>query len=510
MPKKIAIIGAGPGGLTSAMILAARGFDVTVFEAKDRVGGRNAELRLGEFRFDTGPTFLMLNFILREMFEEAGKNIDDYLSFTRLDPLYRLVFDDRDFRPSSDPAKMRAEIARAFPGQEQGLDRFLAAEKTRFEKLFPCIQKDYSTFGSLFSLPLLKAAPYLDAGRSVFGVLGKYFDEDKLKLAFTFQAKYLGMSPWDCPGFFTMLSYIEHAYGIYHVRGGLSAISAAMAKAAAENGAKIRLSSPVKRVITEGRAARGVELAGGAVFRCDEVVINADFGHAATALFDRGVLSKYSPEKMQARDFSCSTFMLYLGVDRVYPDLPHHTIAFASDYRRNVDDIFHRKALSGDVSIYVQNASPTDPTLAPPGKSTVYILVPVPNLDGGADWAAERPRLRELALRLAEERAGFRGLREHIQIERVITPANWRDEYGVYKGATFNLSHKLSQMLYLRPRNKFEEVGNCWLVGGGTHPGSGLPTIYESARITSNLLCREHGVAFREPTFLGAKREVSA
>lgn len=510
MSKRIAIIGAGPGGLTSAMILAARGFDVTVFEAKDRVGGRNAQLRLGEFHFDTGPTFLMLNFILREMFEEAGRNIDDYLSFTSLDPLYRLVFDDREFRPSGDLAKMRAEIARAFPGQEKGLDRFLSAEKNRFEKLFPCIQKEYSTFGSLFSMPLLKAAPYLDVGRSVFEVLGKYFDDEKLKLAFTFQAKYLGMSPWDCPGLFTMLSYIEHAYGIYHVKGGLNAISAAMAKAAEANGARIRLSSPVRRVITEGGAARGVELEDGEVFRSDEVVINADFGHAATTLFDKGTLSKYSPERMQARDFSCSTFMLYLGVNKMYRELPHHTIAFAADYRRNVEDIFHRKTMSDDVSVYVQNASPTDPTLAPAGKSTIYMLVPVPNLDGGADWAAERPRLRELALRLAEERAGFKDLRKHIQVERVTTPADWRDEYGVYKGATFNLSHKLTQMLYLRPRNKFEEVGNCWLVGGGTHPGSGLPTIYESARITSNLLCREHGVPFREPTFLGAKKEVKA
>lgn len=510
MPKKIAIIGAGPGGLTAAMILAARGFDVTVFEAKDRVGGRNAELRLGEFRFDTGPTFLMLNFILREMFEEAGRNIDDYLSFTRLDPMYRLVFDDRDLRPSADPARMRAEIARAFPGEEAGLDRFLADEKARFDKLFPCIQKDYSSLGSLFSLPLLKAAPYLDIGRSVFDVLGKYFRSDKLKLAFTFQAKYLGMSPWDCPGFFTMLSYIEHAYGVYHVQGGLNAISAGMARAAEANGAKIRLSSPVRRVITEGGAARGAELRSGEVFRCDEVVINADFGHAMTTLFEKGALSKYSPEKLQAREFSCSTFMLYLGVDKVYAGLPHHTIAFAADYRANVEDIFRRKALSGDVSVYVQNASVTDPTLAPPGKSTIYILVPVPNLDGGTDWAAEKPRLRELALRLAEERAGFAGLRNHIQAERVITPADWRDEYGVYKGATFNLSHKLSQMLYLRPRNKFEELRNCWLVGGGTHPGSGLPTIYESARITSNLLCREHGVPFSEPSFLGEKREVKA
>lgn len=499
MPKKIAIVGAGPGGLTSAMILAARGFDVSVYERKDRVGGRNAGFELDGFKFDTGPTFLMLKFILDEMFTEAGKDINNYLKFTRLDPLYRLVFDDREFRPRVGAAAMKAEIARVFPGEEAGFDGFAAGEKARFEHLFPCLQRDYATLSSFFSWPLIKALPYLDLGSPVFEVLGRYFKEDKLKLAFTFQAKYLGMSPWECPGLFTMLSFIEHQYGIYHVEGGLNAISSAMAAAAAENGAKIFLNSPVKQVLTSGGAASGLLLESGEEVAADEVLLNADFGHAMTTLFGPGTLKKYSADRMAGKDYSCSTFMLYLGLDKVYSDLPHHSIVFAADYRRNVEAIFGPKTLDEDISVYFQNASVTDPTLAPAGKSTLYALVPAPNLDGSADWEAKRAALRERVLDIAETRGGFKGLRGHIRVEKVITPADWRAEYSVYKGATFNLSHKLSQMLYLRPRNKFEEVENCWLAGGGTHPGSGLPTIYESARITANLISSRHGVRYSQP-----------
>lgn len=499
MAKKIAIVGAGPGGLTAAMILARRGFSVTVFEARDRVGGRNAGFELDGYRFDTGPTFLMLKFILDQMFAEAGKDINSYLKFTRLDPLYRLVFEDREFRPRVGAEAMRAEIARAFPGEEGGYPAFAAGERERFDYLFPCLQKDYSSLASFFSRPLLRALPHLDLTSSVHGVLGRYFRDERLKLAFTFQAKYLGMSPWDCPGLFTMLSFIEHEYGVYHVEGGLNAISGAMAKAAAENGAALRLNSPVERVVTKGGAARGVLLKGGELFEADEVVINADFGHAATTLFEPGFLRKYSPEKMAEREYSCSTFMLYLGLDTVYREIPHHNIVFARDYRRNVENIFGPKILDEDVSVYLQNASVTDPTLAPAGKSTLYALVPAPNLEGATDWAAAKAALRERVLDIAETRGGFKGLRGHIKVEKIITPADWRADYAVYKGATFNLSHKLTQMLYLRPRNKFEEAENCWLVGGGTHPGSGLPTIYESARITANLLCGRHGVPFAEP-----------
>jgi phytoene desaturase len=499
MTKKVAIIGAGPGGLTAAMILARRGFAVTLFEARDRVGGRNAALELDGFRFDTGPTFLMLKFVLDQMFVEAGRESRNYLAFTRLDPLYRLVFEDRAFHPRAGEEAMRAEIARVFPGEEHGYSRFVAAEHDRFTRLFPCLQKDYSCLTSFLRWPLLRALPHLDIGRSVHDVLGRYFRDERLKLAFTFQAKYLGMSPWNCPGLFTMLSFIEHAFGVYHVRGGLNAISTAMASVAAEHGATVRLNTPVERVILRDGIARGVRLKDGADFEADEVIINADFGHAATTLFEPGALKKYAPARMAKRPYSCSTFMLYLGLDTVYRDLPHHNILFARNYRRNVENIFGPKTLDEDISVYLQNASVTDPTLAPAGMSTLYALVPAPNLDGATDWAAARAALRERVLEIAETRGGFRGLRRHIQAEKITTPGDWYTDHRVYKGATFNLSHQLSQMLYWRPHNQFEEAGNCWLVGGGTHPGSGLPTIYESGRITANLLCAKHGVPFTAP-----------
>lgn len=504
---KVIIVGAGPGGLTSAMILAHRGFDVTVCEAKDVVGGRNAPLKLGEFTFDTGPTFLMMNFILEEMFHEAGESARDYLEFRKLDPLYRLKFDDCELFPSSDPEKMEKEINRVFPGNEGGLKRFLETEKERFEILFPCIQKDYSSLSSLVAMPLIKALPYIGIGQTLFENLGNYFHEDKLKISFTFQAKYIGMSPWKCPKLFTILSCVEHLYGIYHAIGGLNAISLAMANVARKKGANIRLKTPVKQFILEGRKAKGVLLENGEEIFADEVIINADFAQAMSTLVPGGVLRKYSPAELRKKEYSCSTFMLYLGLDKRY-DIPHHNIFFAHDYKTNVENIFHGAELTDDMSFYIQNACITDPTLAPAGKSTIYVLVPVQNLFAPIDWAGNKMSYRDKVLDAIEARTELKDIRKHIVAERIITPADWQSEQNVYQGATFNLSHKLSQMLYLRPRNRFEELDNCWLVGGGTHPGSGLPTIYESARISSNLLCRKHGVSFETPSTIQTKKSV--
>ncbi len=503
--KRIAVVGAGPGGLTSAMILARRGFDVTVFEANDRVGGRNAAIQRDGYTFDTGPTFLMMNFILREMFEESGRDIDQYLKFKKLEPLYCLKFDDREVLISSDHRKMQAEISKHFPGNEAGLDRFLKEESKRFEYLFPCIQKHYSTAGTLFSWTLLKALPYLSPARSIFQTLGRYFKQDKLKLCFTFQSKYLGMSPWKCPALFTMLPYVEHEYGIYHVMGGLNKISEAMAKVFREEGGHLKTSTPVKSLLVEGKAVKGVLLESGEKFHADETIVNADFAHAMTHLVEPGVLKKYSKESLAKKDYSCSTFMLYLGVNKRY-DMKHHTIVFAKDYRKNVSDIFDGKVLSEDMSFYIQNASVTDPSLAPEGKSAVYVLVPVPNRLAEVDWAKHKSAFRDLVLDQIEQRTPMKDLRRHIETELVFTPQDWEAKGRIYLGATFNLAHSFSQLLYLRPRNRFEELDNCFLVGGGTHPGSGLPTIYESARISANLICDKHGVPYTVPSKMSAKK----
>lgn len=492
--KKVVVVGAGPGGLTAAMLLCAEGFDVTVYEKENQVGGRNATLYLGknnEYVFDTGPTFLMMTPVLREMFEATGRCLDDYCKVVPLDPMYRLSFPDgkvMDITPDND--RMNAQINRNFPGNEGALKRFMEREGLRFEKMYPCLQKDYSAWTSMVSKPLLKALPHLALGKTLFENLGGYFKDEYLKMCFTFQAKYLGMSPWDCPAAFTIIPYIEHHFGIDHVEGGLSEISGAMHRVVGELGGKTELGKLVRKVITEDGRAKGVALEDGTEVRTDAVVLNADFGHAMTTLFDPGVIRKYSVDRLQQKKFSCSTFMLYLAVDKLY-DEPHHHIVFADNYRANIEDISRRKRLSYDMSIYVRNASVTDPKLAPKGHSALYVLVPVANQSSGIDWnETQVKQYRDAVITRLEQKTSMKDLSKHITCERIISPKDW-EKRGVYLGATFNLGHTLDQMLYLRPRNRFEELKHCYLVGGGTHPGSGLPTIYESARISSGLLCRD-------------------
>lgn len=492
--KHIVIVGCGPGGLTSAMILAHRGFKVTLFEAQPQVGGRNAALRSGPFVFDIGPTFLMLKSVLDEVFHEAGAQTDALLEMHRLDPMYRLRFADKWIDPSPDHDRMKAEIARVFPGREACYDAFMDREKARFRHLFPCLQKSYHRLPTMGSSDLVRALPHMALGRSLYSEVFRIFGNEDLSLSFTFQSKYLGMSPWECPGLFAMIPYIEHAFGIYHPIGGLSRISECMAEVARRNGAEIRVSTPVEQILVRNGAASGVRLAGGEIVEADDVIINADFGHAATRLFAPGTLRKYTPQKLAGMKLSCSTFMMYLGLDFL-PDLPHHTIVFARNYRDNIKRIFAGQELSPDLSFYVRNASVTDPTLAPAGQSSLYILVPTPNLRGGLNWKERGGYYRELTLDAVAARTGL-NLRGHLLTEHIVTPADWDQTYRVYEGATFNLAHNIGQMLYFRPRNKFEEVGHCYLVGGGTHPGSGLPTIYESGRISANLICRQYGVPF--------------
>ena len=496
--KHVVIVGAGPGGLAAAMVLSQRGFRTQVFEKQDVIGGRSAEITLGDYRFDLGPTFLMMKFLLDELFAEGGRKSSDYLGFRALDPMYELNFDGKTLLAKSRPDDMRAEIEKVFPGEGKSFDRFLARESVRFEKLYPCLQKPYGSLPSLLSPTLLAAAPHIAPGRSLYDVLSGYFRAEELRLAFTFQSKYLGMSPWDCRGLFTMIPYTEHAHGVYHVMGGLCRIADALAKVAREEGAEIRTSSPVSRVLLDGRKACGVELADGEKILCDDVVINADFGHAITTLFEEKSLRKHTPSATKQRQFSCSTFMMYLGLDRLY-DAEHHLIVFAKDYKKCLADITRHKVLSEDISVYIRNSVRTDPSVAPAGHSALYILSPVANNTSGIDWTEQRETYRERILQLMEERTPYRDVRHHIREELILTPDDWENKRSVFLGATFNMSHSWGQLLYLRPHNQFEEFSNCYLVGGGTHPGSGLPTIFESARISSNLICDKYGIACPKP-----------
>lgn len=307
--------------------------------------------------------------------------------------------------------------------------------------------------------------------------LSKYFKDENLKMAFTFQSKYLGMSPWDCPAAFMIIPYVEHNFGIQHVRGGLSEISIAMKKIILKNGGKIFLNTPVKEIKEDY-----IELENGEKIEGNRIILNADVGYA----MDKLVKTK-EKEDLSKKNYSCSTFMLYLGLSKKI-DLEHHTIFFSDDYKEYVDSVFKTKNINYDVSFYLRNGSKYDSTIAPKGKTNLYVLVPVPNNSSKIDWKKEKKKFRQNVLDKMKEKTGI-DIEKLIVSETVITPKDWEERYNVYLGATFNLAHSLSQMLYFRPHNQLSD--KLYLVSGGTHPGSGLPTIYESARITSALIMKK-------------------
>jgi phytoene desaturase len=298
------------------------------------------------------------------------------------------------------------------------------------------------------------------------------------------------MSPFECPSLFSILSFLEYEHGIWHPTGGCNSITSNMARVAQELGVKIQLNTAVDEILFNGRRAVGVRTAQGEQ-RADSVMVNADFASAITKLVPNQLRRRWSDEKVAKKDFSCSTFMLYLGVEGSF-DLAHHTIYVAKDYRRNLNEIERQHVLSEDPSFYVANPVRTDATMAPAGHSALYVLLPVTHQHPNVDWNKERARYRGVALRQLKK-LGITNIEKRIRFERIVTPADWESQLEVYRGATFNLAHSFKQMLNLRPQNRFEELDQTYLVGGGTHPGSGLPVIFESARISTRLLLEDLG-----------------
>ncbi len=492
MSQRVLIVGAGPGGLATALLLAKAGLEVTLVEKQPRVGGRTSVIEGEGYRFDLGPTFFLYPQILEEIFAAVGRDLHREVPMKRLDPQYRLVFGaGGELRCTSDVERMVAEIAKLAPADAPRFRQFMDDNRVKLAKFAPCLQTPFTSWTSLLQARLLAVLPFLKPWKSLHAELAGYFRDPRLQLAFTFQSKYLGMSPFQCPSLFSILSFLEYEHGIWHPIGGCNALSTGMARVAAELGVTVRLNEPVEEILFEGRRAVGLRTAQGEL-RADAVVVNADFGHAMTSLVPNRLRRKWSDATIARKRFSCSTFMLYLGVEGRYDQLEHHNIYVARDYRRNLDDIENRHVLTDDPSFYVENPSRTDDTMAPPGHSALYVLLPVSHQHPNIDWSRERVRYREVALRQLAK-LGLTDVQERIRFERVVTPDEWERKVGTYRGATFNLAHNLGQMLHLRPRNRFEEFERMYLVGGGTHPGSGLPVIFESARIGARLLLEDLG-----------------
>lgn len=499
MRSDVLIVGAGPGGLAAAMLLANAGLKVRVIERQSQVGGRNSAIQAQGFRFDVGPTFFLYTAVIESIFRTTGRSLHDYVQLIKLDPQYRLVFGGGgELVASPRIPLLKAAVASLSPTDAAQIDRFMADNRHKLALFKPCLEKPFEGLRDVLNWRMLKLLPVLRPWFSLERELSSYFKDPRVRLAFAFQSKYLGMSPSACPGLFSILSFLEYEYGVHHPVGGCAAVPIAMQRVLEEQNVDIHLGEEVTEVLFEGRRAVGVRTPAGE-YRASAVVINADFSDAIRRLVPDAIRRRWKDRKISGKKFSCSTFMMYLGIDGRFNHLQHHSIYLAREYWKNIADIETRHELSEDPSCYVQNASVTDSTLAPPGQSTLYVLAPVTHQHENVSWPVRREAFRRTLLGQLPK-LGFEDVERRIVFERIITPDDWAAQH-IYRGATFNLAHGFDQMLHLRPHNRFEDVDGMYLVGGGTHPGSGLPVIFESARITSKLILHDLGRSCEfEPT----------
>lgn len=510
--QKVVIVGAGPGGLAAAMQLAQAGCQVTILERKDRVGGRTSSIERNGYRFDCGPTFFLYPRVLAEIFASVGRNLMDEVPMQRLDPQYRLTFGGGgQLDCCADLERMDRQVAQFAPQDVGALKRYMDDNRVKLQRFRPILESPFRSWADLLRPAVVAAAKFVHPLRSLGSELERYFSDPRLVIAFAFQSKYLGMSPYQCPSLFSILSYLEYEYGVWHPTGGCSRVSERMAEIAESMGVTIRLNESVTSVQMQGRRVQSLQTERGN-YVADACVVNADFADWMTKTIPNSRRRKWSDKKLATKKYSCSTFMLYLGIEGIYEDLPHHNIHISADYEKNLREIEQDHVLSEDPSFYLQNPAVTDSSLAPDGHSALYVLVPVTHQHENVDWNRQSDSFRELTLdKLAA--IGLGDIRQRIRFEHRITPLGWQNDYAIYRGATFNLAHNLGQMLHNRPQNRFEELDGVYLVGGGTHPGSGLPVIYESSRITSRLLLRDLGLAtsfIDEVAVRGAPFEESA
>jgi phytoene desaturase len=493
MSKRVVIVGAGPGGLATAMLLGKAGADVTVLEKEPQVGGRTSSIKAEGYTFDVGPTFFLYPPVIEEIYAHCGWNLYDEVEMIKLDPHYRLYFEGRgNLEMNADLEHMESEIGKFSVEDGRRFKKFMDDNRRKFRAFKPILERPFSSALDLANPRYMSVLPLLRIRESVESDLRRHFSDEDIRLACAFQSKYLGMSPFTCPSLFTILSFLEYEYGITHPKGGCAQVSRDMAAKAESLGVKIHLAEPVREISFAGKRATGAVTDKGE-YACDALVINEDFAYAMDELVPDSLRRRWKSEKLARKKYSCSTFMLYLGVDGSFPQLAHHNIFLSADYKQNLQDIESNHQLSDNPSFYVCNPSLADPSMAPAGKTALYVLVPVTHLHPNVDWAQEKQRYRELVMEQLKK-VGIELDPARIEYEKVVTPEDWSKDYSVYKGAVFNLAHSLDQMLHLRPHNRFEELESVYLTGGGTHPGSGLPVIYESARISAGLISRDLGL----------------
>lgn len=491
--KRAVVIGAGFGGLALAIRLQAGGFDTTLLEKRDKPGGRAYVYEDQGFVFDAGPTVITDPSALEELFALSGKRMADYVELLPVDPFYRLCWEDGShFDYVNDQASLDRQIHARNPADVAGYRRFLAYSKSVFEA-------GYIELGAVPFLSfrdMLRAGPKLaklEAWKSVYGMVSRFIEDEQLRQAFSFHSLLVGGNPFRTSSIYTLIHALEREWGVWFPRGGTGALVRGMVQLFVDLGGRIELDADVARIEVVDDRAAGVALADGRTFALDVLASNADVVHTYDRLLGHHPRGARQAATLKRKRFSMSLFVLYFGLSRHHDQLRHHTVCFGQRYRGLIDEIFSGPGLADDFSLYLHAPCVTDPSLAPPGCGSHYVLAPVPHLgNADIDWDVEGPRYRERIFDYLE-RFYMPGLRRDLVTSRFITPFDFRDTLNAHHGSAFSLEPVLTQSAWFRPHNRDADIRNLYLVGAGTHPGAGVPGVVGSAKATAGLMLEEVG-----------------
>jgi len=486
---RAAVIGSGFGGLAAAARLQALGAEVTLFEARDKPGGRAYVYEDQGFTFDAGPTVITAPECLEEIFKVAGRKLSDYVELLPVTPFYRLIWPDGTrFDYVGEADALEEQICRISPDDLDGYRRFHAYAKKVFAK-------GYTELGAkpfLRFWDMVKVAPHLAAlraDRSVYATVSHFIKSEHLRQAFSFHPLLVGGNPYQTSAIYTLIHHLEREWGVFFPKGGTGALVRGLVKLFTDCGGDVRLSSPVRGITVEGRkhfvtTDNGTE-------KFDVVVSNADLHHTYANLYRDEPRAKAPARRLERMTWSMSLMVIYFGTRIRYPDLAHHTILFGQRYKGLLDEIFHGHQVPDDFSLYLHAPTVTDPSLAPPGGEAFYVLSPVPHLgQANVDWETFGPVYADRILEALEVQ--LPGLRENIVTRRIFTPENFRTELNAYQGSAFSVAPLLTQSAYFRPHNRDAKIQGLYFVGAGTHPGAGVPGVVNSAKATVGLIERDY------------------
>jgi phytoene desaturase len=489
MKKKIIVIGSGFGGLATAVRLAAQGHQVEIFEKRDKLGGRAYVYDINGFKFDGGPTVITAPFMLDEIFEAAGRKRQDYFTMVPVDPFYRIFnHEGRKFDYNNDVPFILSEIDRWSPDDRENYQKFISTTQAIFQKGFVELSdRPFLKFGDM-----LKIAPdliKLQSYKSVYSYVSQFVKNDFLRQVFTFHPLLVGGNPFDTTSIYALIHYLEREWGVWYALGGTGAIIQSLGKLFEELGGKIQLNAEVQEILVEGRKAHGIRMADGSIHKADVVVSNADVAWTYRYLIPARNRRWYPDWRIDATRYSMSLFVIYFGTRKRYTDsgLAHHNIILGPRYKGLLDDIFHKKQLADDFSLYLHMPTLTDPSMAPAGCEAFYVLAPVPHLGSGTDWTKMARPYRDRIMQFLEDRY-LPGLQENIVAEHYIDPLHFQNTLNSYRGAAFSIEPVLTQSAWFRPHNRSEDFDNLYFVGAGTHPGAGMPGVLSSAKIAEHLI----------------------